>query len=89
MKKIYEFEAIPSGDGECFCFDVDKKTFKRLKKESGIHSFKMDQAWNSLLNKGMYGVYMGDLIGWLGTDFNKKIKFKIEISGKDYNPNKN
>jgi hypothetical protein len=26
----YTFEAIPSGDGECFCFKVDKETYIML-----------------------------------------------------------
>lgn len=26
----YEFDAIPGGDGECFCFNVDKETYIKL-----------------------------------------------------------
>ena len=30
MKKEYEFTALNSGDGESFCFEVDKETFIKI-----------------------------------------------------------
>ncbi len=30
MSNIYQFEGKPSGDGECFCFEVDVETYKAI-----------------------------------------------------------
>ena len=49
--KTFEFKGIPSGDGESFCWDVDKETFIKIK---GIEPEVSDQ---SFYNNELYMIY--------------------------------
>lgn len=68
MKKVFEFEGIPSGDYEGFCFDVDKKTFIEFdgqnpdKYNVSIHSKKLFRLYPNTFFEG-----------------SKKLKIKIEV----------
>jgi len=49
----FEFTAIPSGDCECFCWAVDRKTFIKLT------GHKPDKYDKDKFNPGLYRVYPG------------------------------
>ena len=55
-KKV-EFIGTPSGDHECFCFDVNKKTFIQI---VGKNPDKYDR---SKFNKGKFRIYPQQLFG--------------------------
>jgi hypothetical protein len=71
MKVI--FKAIPSGDYECFCFDVDRETFKRLTKHNPNKHDK------STFNKGLYKIYPFHLFG----HEDRVLKFSIEVEKEE------
>jgi len=54
MKRV-EFEGIPSGDCECFCWDVDHETFVRLTGR------EPDEYEGSKFNEGKYRLYPNEL----------------------------
>lgn len=66
----YEFRAIPSGDYEDFCFDVDRETFIRLK---GREPRKRDK---SAFFENRFRIYPDDLIDFQG---NEEFNFKFEF----------
>lgn len=72
MSKKHSFDAIPSGDYESFCFDVDKETFINIKGE------EPDKFDRSYFNKGKYRIYPSDLLG-LDND-TRKVHINLEIT---------
>lgn len=76
MKKITEFNGIPSGDNEAFCWDVDKETFIKI---NGEKPSKYDK---SFFNKNTYRLYPNDTFRKnkdnCNDKFTKPIKIKIE-----------
>lgn len=79
MRKIIEFEGLISGDGECFCFNVDRETFIRLMgEEPSIYDyseFDLNDNGNIVPKGNKFRVYPGAIFGY---DKEKK-KIKIEI----------
>lgn len=71
------FEGIPSGDHECFCWDVDRETFIRLMghEPEEEERFTFDR---SHFNKGLYKVYPSDVMRLPHTD--QKLVFTIKVS---------
>lgn len=69
----YEFDGIPSGDHEGFCWDVSKEDFKKIKGRDPISCDK------SYFNKGLYRIYPND---FYGLD-EPKCKIKISIERLD------
>ena len=71
QSKTYEFDGIPSGDGESFCWDVNKETYISIK---GEQPNKFDKSES---HKGLYRIYPNDFYGF---DRPKcRIKISIEI----------
>lgn len=70
-----EFFGHISGDYECECFDVPKETFIKIK---GMKPDRFDKSW---FNKGMYRIYLSDIMNMAYTDKQKQciIKMKIEV----------
>lgn len=64
-----EFTGIASGDGDSFCWDVDKKTYERLLGE------KPRKGKQSIFNNGLYRIYPDDFYGF----DNPKCKIKLSI----------
>ena len=79
MKKTIEFTAINSGDFECFCWEVDIETFKKIKgKEPEIHDYvekDTSDMWNYKPIGNKVRLYPDDIFG----NVDSKIKVKIEI----------
>jgi len=82
MKKI-EFEAIPSGDHECFTFAVNKETYIII---TGVTSEKEIERNKNHFHEGLYNIYPNSIFNHK-IDYNnlenhkpnKKINIKIEI----------
>ena len=79
--KIIEFEGINSGDYECFCWEVDIGTFKRIKgKEPDVYDYAEidDSDFNNIKP-------IGDKVRLYPSDIFKgnKVKLKIEIEDLD------
>ena len=69
----FEFDGIPSGDYEAFCWDVDYDTYVRIKTEvyrmcgrseeyiqkAIVESSEFDE---SCFNEGLYRIYPNDVI---------------------------
>ena len=78
MKKTIEFTGINSGDYECFCWNVDIETFKRIKGEEpdAFNYVEIDRSdidnYKPIGNK--VKLYPNDIF-----KRNKRIKIKIEI----------
>lgn len=79
-KNTMEFEFIKSGDYEAFCFDVDKETYLKLRKNHGYENDSNfeDYADKSFFNKEMYRIYPDDLFRSNFTGRKKK-KFRVKI----------
>jgi len=78
MKKTIEFTAINSGDQECFCWEVNTETFKRIKgKEPDVFDYvKIDRSDIDNYKP------IGDKVRLYPDDIFKsgnKIKIKIEL----------
>ena len=71
--KTFEFKGIPSGDGESFCWDVDKETFIKIK---GIEPEVSDQ---SFYNNELYMIYPNDLYSNTGVENTHYVKFLNKI----------
>ena len=76
--KIIEFTGINSGDYECFCWDVDIETFKRIKgKEPDVFDYvEIDRSDIDNYKP------IGDKVRLYPNDIfkrNSKVKVKIEI----------
>lgn len=67
----YEFEGIPSGDCESFCWDVNKETYVKIKNK------QPDRFDKSKSNKGLYRIYPDDFYGF--DKPNCKMKINIEV----------
>ena len=72
--RIYEFTGVVSGDGEAFCWEVDKKTFARI---MGWLPTKWDRAY---FNNGQYMLYPDDFFDKKTLLQKKKVKVKIEVA---------
>ena len=73
MPKTIEFTGILSGDGEAFCWEVDRDTFTRI-----VGWLPME--WNRVyFNNGQYMLYPDDLFDTEMLLQKKKVKVKIEI----------
>ena len=67
VTKTIEFTGVLSGDCECFCWDgVPEETWMKILKT--VDEFDI---------KGR--VYPGDVLSYLGCDYDKKYKFTITI----------
>lgn len=74
MKEPLKFQGIPSGDFECFCWEVDYETYKRIKKEvPGRFSKTVDCRGDypdkdeyGFKNCGLYRLYPDDLMNYFG-----------------------
>ena len=63
--KRVEFEGIPSGDYECFCWAVDRETYVRIK---GEEPREFDE--NTPFYPGLFKLYPSDLFD--DPDFDRK-----------------
>lgn len=68
MSKAIEFEGMPSGDYESFCWDVSKETFGRI---VGSEPTELDR---SFFDECLYRLYPNDIF-----EQGKMIKIKILI----------
>ncbi len=64
----FEFEGIPSGDHECFCFAVDRETFIRIEER------EPERPEENHFNHGMFNLYPNALFG-----DKRRMRIKIEI----------
>jgi hypothetical protein len=71
LRKL-NFSAYLSGDLECFCFDVDKTTFKAIAKRNPK---EYDE---SSLRKGMYKIYPSNI--FYNIDNSQLVTVKIEVT---------
>lgn len=69
------FFAIPSGDSECFCFDVSRSTFEFLTKREPSTLDK------SVAHKRMYKIYPSDIFG-CGHE-GEKLEISIEFQKEE------
>ena len=68
-------QGVPSGDGECWCFLVDKETFKRIR---GKNPGKYDVGRCEKGTKYRYMVNPHDLLGW--DSQGKLLEVKVEVT---------
>lgn len=73
-----KFKAKLSGDGECFCFLVDKDTYIRLKgKKEYTKELKLNKEMNKEIGCNIpfeYYIYPRDLFG-----YNKETEVETEV----------
>jgi hypothetical protein len=82
--KDIEFIGICTGDGECFCWEVDKATYIKIKgwdKEKAIFNcvdvnFQLD--YEDMKESNRFRIYPDDIFG-----FSSKNKKKISIKWED------
>lgn len=81
MKKEFEFVGINSGDGECFCFEVDKETFIKITGREPENLDYADGEWNDSdldfvpYEDSLIRLYPYFLFG----EFGKKVKVKLVV----------
>jgi hypothetical protein len=75
----YKFEAIPSGDGECFCFKVDKETYIAL---MGKKAYDAEIDYQQILaqESGLPYIKQDYMLIYPHVFFNGTNKLKISIS---------
>jgi len=75
MRRVVTFVGVPSGDGECLCWLVDKATYIRI---SGGKPTQFDRG----SKRGTYMLYPGDVIkgGFFQPDL--PLKVRVSITGK-------
>ena len=64
--RTIEFIGMAAGDRECFCWDVDEATYKRI---CGDHAHAMEVEYNKTRYGGprnIWRIYPSDLIAHLG-----------------------
>lgn len=66
-----EFDAMPSGDHQSFCWDVSKEDFKKIK---GVKPKKENRSY---YNKGLYRIYPDDFFGIDPVKCKMKIDIKV------------
>jgi hypothetical protein len=74
MKRKFTFEGVPSGDCECFCWDVDRETYIRV---TGMKPDKYDRG----RTKGTYKLYPNDIVGFEVFERGTKLKVSVSIEG--------
>ena len=85
MQKSVTFEGIASGNGECFCWDVDFENFKKLDKfwEQEIELRKESNIFNNFPeNYNLYdkfSIFPSTILNELKLLNNKKYKFTITV----------
>lgn len=84
--KTYEFIGVPSGDGECFCWEVDVDTFKKVtgREHDGWDYVSCDHKWGKDGNMEFYNLselvkLYPDHIFSKDTPFERYGKLKIKI----------
>jgi hypothetical protein len=72
MKKEIQFSGIVSGDGESFCFDVDRETFVRI---TGNEPNEFDI---SCYNNSLFRLYPNDIFGYN----HKKVRIHVILESE-------
>lgn len=84
MKKEFKFTAVNSGDGESFCFEVDRETFRKVMKRDpedfmdyvkGEFIDAEDGTTFKPENENALRIYPDSLFG----GFKEKVKIKITV----------
>jgi len=76
------FRGKPGGDGECFCFVVDRENYQIGAGKEALQSEEEDrQQGFSLSPRGTFWLYMSDIIYNLGfrDKYDHELKITIEI----------
>lgn len=74
------FEGIPSGDYECFCWDVDRETFIRLTGREPLEPEEGCVLDGSYFDDGLYKVYPSEVMDLpLNDERGKKYKFTLKV----------
>ena len=82
--KEIEFNAICSGDGECFCWEVDKETYIKIKGWDNAFSpydcVKLDftEDMKPIMKSDRFRIYPDDIFGYTDEGNEKKIYIKWE-----------
>jgi hypothetical protein len=73
MLRVIEFFGVPSGDGKCFYWEVNKETYTRV---TGSKPTCFDRC-----GKGCYKLYPSDIVG---DSFQSELPLmvRVSISGK-------
>jgi hypothetical protein len=84
MKKEFEFVGFNSGDGDSFCFEVDKETFIKVTGRQPDAFDYVNGDWDENENfipdkKSLLRLYPDDLFGYLG----KMVKIKLIVEEID------
>jgi len=81
------FEGIPSGDCECFCWDVTLETYKAVTGEEPEEYRKSIDHPTGKDREGYYQLYPGDVLRKLGVrePEPKMVKFTIIAENVDVN----
>lgn len=66
--KDIEFEATCSGDGECFCWEVDKETYIKIK------GWDDELSPYDMITENLFRIYPNDIFGFSYEECKKKIK---------------
>lgn len=86
MSNAIEFDGVPSGDGECFCFVVSEETWRRvcgdeeylLECEDRAKAAESDWAIERSLADAPWRLYPSDLLDALGVPDGKPCRLRIE-----------
>jgi len=78
-----EFEAYCTGDGESFCWEVDKETYIRIKGWDEFSPYAcikcvFDDNGNPVAKSDTFRIYPSDIFGFSNTEIKRKIKISWE-----------
>lgn len=73
---VIEFEGVPSGDYDCFCWDVTLNTFRRLWPDENPEHYK-SFFYNNLYRFYDYSYELDDWYDSNGEDRNRYVRVKI------------
>lgn len=81
MNKSIEFEGVATGDGDCFCFEVDPETYKRV---LGTRSYDLEMDYRSDPEEGIFADASWRLYPMFGlTESGRRYKIRVEVEGID------
>lgn len=81
MRKHFEFEGEPDGDGECFCWNVDRETFVKI---VGREPTKWDTLFTYDTDEvSGYRLYPSDLTGTDQCENDSPQKFRFTFTMED------
>jgi len=78
MSKVVEFEGLATGDGGCFCFEVDEETYRKIMGERDYQielAYRREEPFSAPKHWWVYPMFGV-------TEEGKRYKVRVEVEEK-------